>query len=511
MIYFCNYIDKNILKKYNIQYITTSKIVARGFCMKISTQSASTHSVDVLCQLHTNLTDEEIEKIKDISRNLPLIADLIRANVFVDCPTIEGKHAIVVAEATPKTAKSVYKNPVVGKFVYEAFEPAVFFTLRTGKEMFLNRAITQEGKTVEQSVVPIKGQKNNIIGALIMEKDISEKLKHQDKLKALSEATGTLSEILIGLTENRPIIPEVIEESLFFIDPKGRLMYFNPAAINLVYEVCHDECKVGVPIVKYFPCLKDIIKSSEELLMKELKILNKVFQVKKITLGHHPKANGTFIIFRDLTELREKERELVVKSVVIREIHHRVKNNLQTVASLLRLQMRRGIPEDSKIYFIDSLNRILSIASVYEIILSNSNVDDVEIYQLIKKIGNMIVYTEELENRNIIIEYSGPNIKIKSNKAVPIALIINELIQNCVKHAFKGISKGKIKVNYEKIENELYVEVIDNGVGYSPSAKPSLGLDIVKMMVEHDLSGYFSIERAENGTIASVKFPLDRE
>ncbi|AZV43788.1 sensor histidine kinase [Peribacillus asahii] len=467
----------------------------------------NTKSIDLLCVLHTNLVEEDIQKIEEVARNLSLIADLNRANVFVDCLTKEGKHAIVVAEAVPATAKSVYNKPVTGKFVYEVFEPAVFFALRTGKEMFLNRALTQEGKTVEQSVVPIRGLNNRVIAALIKEKDISEAIQSQEKMKALSETKETLSELLVGMTGNSSIIPEVIEEALFFVDSQLNILYFNPSAINLVSEACALECKASTPINEYFPCLEDIFLHPDELLIREVEILHKVFQVKKISLGQ---TNETMVIFRDITELREKERELVVKSVMIREIHHRVKNNLQTVASLLRLQMRRGVPEESKVHFLESLNRILSIASVYEIILSNSSVDDVEIFSLIEKIGNMLVYCEDHENTDIAIEYSGTQFFIESNKAVSVALVINELIQNCVKHAFKGLVEGKIEVSFQYNGHVLEVQVRDNGVGYPEEAKPSLGLEIVKMMIEHDLSGQFTIKRDEKGTIASAKFPLKK-
>ncbi|PWW31991.1 two-component sensor histidine kinase [Cytobacillus oceanisediminis] len=467
--------------------------------------------VEELCSLHTNLSEKEVDRIKEVAVNLPLIADLNQANVFVDCPTKEGKHAIVVAEAAPTTAKSVYQKPVAGKFAYEAFEPSVFYTLRTGKHMFLNRALTQEGKAVEQSVVPIMGSCNRVIGALIMEKDISEKLQRQQKLEALSEATETLSGILIGMAENRPIIPEVIEESLFFIDHENKIVYNNPSATNLIHEIGMVECRVGIEITDCFPCIKDILNEPEELLVKEIKIMNKVFRIKKIKLGQPERSNGTFVILKDLTELREKERELVVKSVAIREIHHRVKNNLQTVASLLRLQMRRGLPEESKVHFVESLNRIASIASVYEIILSSSSVDEVDIYSLIEKIGNMLVNEAEHEKKKIHINYSGPQLLIDSNKAVSLSLVINELIQNCMKHAFKMESEGQIDVRFQLKENAIIVQVKDNGEGYSPNAKPSLGLDIVKMMIEHDLSGHFLIEKAETGTIATVQFPLERK
>src|SRR5690606_12276196 len=173
------------------------------------------NKIEELCTLHTNLSEEDIEIIKGVATNLGLIADLNRANVFVDCLTKEGKHAIVVAEASPTTTKSIYSKPIVGKFAYDVFEPSVLSSLKTGKPIFLNRALTQEGRIVNQSVVPIKNSRDKVIGTLIMEKDITEQLKTQEKMEALSEATETLSEILVGITQNRPIIPEMLEESLF--------------------------------------------------------------------------------------------------------------------------------------------------------------------------------------------------------------------------------------------------------------------------------------------------------
>lgn len=481
-------------------------------CLKAARSLHMTHtlSLNSLCRLHTNLAEVDIQKIDEVAKNLPLIADLNRANVFIDCLTKEGQHAVVVAEAAPETAPSVYERPVAGKFVYEAFEPAVFYTLQNGKPMSLNRALTQEGKTVEQSVVPIKGFNNRVIATLIMEKDISEVVERQEKMKTLSNTNDTLSEILMEMTENASLIPEFIGEALFFIDPNLNILYFNSAAFNLVSEVCSSECKVGNQIIEYFPCLEELFYHPEKLFMHEVTILNKVFQVKKVSLKQENPTNGAFITFRDMTELRERERELVVKSVMIQEIHHRVKNNLQTIASLLRLQMRRGLPEESKAHFVESLNRILSIASVYEIILSNSSVDNVDILSLIEKIGNMLVYSSTDENKNISIEYSGTQLFTESDKAVSIALIINELIQNCMKHAFKGREEGKVHVSFQQNNCEIEVTIKDNGIGYSKEAKPSLGLDIVTMMVTHDLSGQFSIERTANGTMASARFPLER-
>ncbi|MGE7762625.1 histidine kinase N-terminal domain-containing protein [Peribacillus sp. NPDC097895] len=454
-----------------------------------------TTSVRELCEMHTHLLDKDIQILENLSTNLSLIADLNKANVFIDCPVREGKHAIVVAEACAHSVKSVYDHPVVGKFAYEAFEPAVFYVLRTGKDMFVNRALTQEGAMVQQSVVPVKGECNRVIAVLIMEKAILEEpetLNHFDRQE-----------------QQNSLVPEFIEESIFLINKQNRIVYTNPAAINLVTENCLMDCVLGDCIFEYFPSFSDILASKEEILMKEMTIGKKIFQIKKFHLGNK-KSNETFIIIRDLTELRDKERELISKSVAIREIHHRVKNNLQTVASLLRLQMRIGAPKESKPHLLVSLNRVLSISSVYEIILASSHVDHVDLLELIKKIGDMIVCTEDQVRNDLSIEYTGELHSIDSDIGISVALVVNELIHNCVKHAFIEGTEGKITVCFQKDGSELEIQVMDNGIGYSPAMKPSLGLDIIRMTVENDLNGEFSIHRIKEGTLASVRFPYNR-
>src|SRR5690606_21514564 len=117
--------------------------------------------------------------------------------------------------------------------------------------------------------------------------------------------------ILIGVAENSPSISELMEEALFFLEPKrGELLYFNPSAINMVNEICQLHCSAGETITTYFPEIKDIVFSKDDLMMKEIAIHKKIFEVKKVNLKKGEQLNGILIIFRDITELREKEREL---------------------------------------------------------------------------------------------------------------------------------------------------------------------------------------------------------
>jgi two-component sensor histidine kinase len=474
-------------------------------------------SITKICAEHTNLTDEDIQVVYDLATNIQMISDLAQANIFIDCPTKDNQHAIVVAEATPSIAPSLYTMSVVGKFAYESYEPAVILTHKTGKPTIRNRAITQEGKSVKQSVVPIKNKQGSTIGSLIMEQDISEQIHHENRLKELSQTTEQLSQTLIGLTEQESMISDMIQESLFLLEVDGHIMYANSCAINLVVEMGGKGEIVGNPIVDHLSFLRYIDFESEDVFFKEIKVEKKVFVIKRISLRDENRQTGALLLIRDLTELREKERQLMVKSAVIKEIHHRVKNNLQTVASLLRLQMKRGVPKESLSYFQESLNRILSIATVHEV-LCNSGLDDIEVLELIKRIGHMLVGNRECIETDVMISFEGEKLLMNSDKAISLALLINELVQNSLKHAFRGRERGEIQVCFikdcSKLESAgevldyLEVRVQDNGVGYSPSSKTSLGLDIVDTIIKHDLSGKFQIKATEQGTEAVVKFPI---
>ncbi|RZT21430.1 sensor histidine kinase [Fictibacillus sp. BK138] len=462
-------------------------------------------TIQELCTQHTNLTMSDIEIIIEKSKSLQLTADLTQANLFIDCPANDGKHAIVVAEAKPANAPSLYSKSVVGKYAYASFEPAVAFTHKTGKPMKRMRAITQEAKYVKQSVVPIKNGRGETIGSLIMEEDVSEQVQHEKKVKVLSETNEQLSQTLIGLTEQDSIISNMIQESLLLLDSKGKILYFNSCAGCLIKELDGKAEILGTFIHERLPFIKGIYENSEGILQQEVNVGKKVLEVKQIVLVNQRQITGILVVIRDLTELREKERQLMVKSAVIQEIHHRVKNNLQTVSSLLRLQMKRGGgPEGIQ----QSLNRISSIAAVHEELLESSKIDEVEIKQLIERIGQMSIGSRMCADADVSIDFHGEEMYLKSDVAVSLALTINELIQNCLKHAFKQQHQGKIRIYFSNMQDHFEVVVEDDGIGYSSSTQTSLGLDIVTTIVCHDLTGTFSIEKTNSGTKAVITFPL---
>ena len=469
-------------------------------------------TLEQLCNLYTVLKKEDINILKKVNSTLQIYADLSNANMYIDCKMKGNDHAIVVAEASPRTSDSVFENTLVGKIVFESFEPAVFYSYRNGKKSSITQAVTQDGRIVEQSVVPIKNDVHQLIGVLIQEKEISQQSlvnSEQQKYTFGQEILGTMLGDSMG---EMPIVSNLLMESLLLTDNENKLIYANPVGVKFITEMSQTEKIQHMNLVELMPFLKPVYDSKEDVFVFDMTLDKKNLVVKKVKLRNTEQHKGPLLIIQDITELRTKEKELMMKSFVIQEIHHRVKNNLQTVASLLRLQMRKGFTEEIKAYFEDTLNRIYSISLVYELILANEDADDddVNIVELTRKVCSTMVLNELHKNINLIIQSNGNRILTSSRKAVSIALIVNELVQNSLKHAFPEDMQGEILVNFFSGKDFLELHISDNGVGLG-GAKSSLGLEIVQNLVVNDLNGEFRYLPAEMGAHSVITFPVSPE
>lgn len=477
----------------------------------------SLERLEQLCRRYSALSQGDVEIINGIAANLQLIADLAQADVFIDCPTTDPDVAIVVAEASPATARSLYRWSVVGQPALKENEPAVIQTIRTGQPTLGIRGVTQEGVPVRQTVVPIKNPAGETIGTLIMEQDITQQVRQEEQVEILAETAEQLTETLLQAAVEGGTLPTLMPDGLVTVNPQGRITYANLVAHQIAE-------RVGLPLdsseedfLKSFsgqPVLERVMQE-RGFFSQEVQIRDWVFLVKAVALfrrersaGAREKVVGALILIRDITEIRAKEKELMVKSAVIQEIHHRVKNNLQTIASLLRLQMRRTSSDEIRAGFVESISRILSIAVVHEV-LSKNGLELIDIKETIQQIAGIVTQSMVDPSQSLRIAVTGPAVVLPSEQATSVALIVNELIQNAVKHAFKGLRGGNIEVRIAETPGEVVISVSDDGVGLGevpPEGFGSLGLQIVDTLVREDLRGRFEII-GETGTEARFRFP----
>ncbi len=218
---------------------------------------------------------------------------------------------------------------------------------------------------------------------------------------------------------------------------------------------------------------------------------------------------GAIVLLNNVTELRRRERELVTKDATIREIHHRVKNNLQTVSALLRLQARRIEDPGASQALNEAVRRIASIALVHETLSSSADssvaFDDV----LDRLVNHALELTPRMNELNI--SRGGSLGELESRLATPLALVITELIYNALEHGLES-EGSKLDISIDRRDKSVVVIISDDGVGlpegFTLAESSNLGLQIVRTLTENELRGSLVLESDDEETRAILEFPI---
>ena len=245
------------------------------------------------------------------------------------------------------------------------------------------------------------------------------------------------------------------------------------------------------------------------LLCVPLRVRERVIGVFNCYMGEPhsftPQEIGLFQMLANQTALAIENARLVVNTAVVREMHHRVKNNLQTIAMLLRLQLGEGDQVDAREALRESINRILSIAAVHEV-LSEKGFRLADVKQVLEQVAQTVTQNRLYLHQDLRVEVQGDEITLPSRSATALTLAVNELVQNALKHAFVGRDEGRITVRLRDLSPGFEVEVRDDGVGLPPDEPPlhGLGLQIIDTLVGQDLGGQLKIELGEQGICATI-------
>lgn len=319
------------------------------------------------------------------------------------------------------------------------------------------------------------------------------------------------------------------QDGIIFVDSVGVVQYASGVASNFYRRLGFKEAVVGRRLADLETADEEIrqtVLAQNRCVERDTKEGDRYWTRKALPLkgysaarwpwleplAHRPlteKPYGVMIAIQDATESRRQDQEIRVKNAMIQEVHHRVKNNLQTIAGLLRMQTRRVKSEEARQVLDETLNRILSIAVIHEF-LSNANSNIINI----KEVSNRILaqFRQGMLNpdKEIQLELIGEPIYLPARQATACSLIINELLQNAIEHGFEHKQTGFVQVNLADEGDEVIINVTDNGDGLPPDFKldqtDSLGFHIVKILVEEDLKGQLQLTNG-NGLAVTVKFP----
>ncbi len=217
-----------------------------------------------------------------------------------------------------------------------------------------------------------------------------------------------------------------------------------------------------------------------------------------------------FSTLANQTALAIENAQLALKATVVQEMHHRVKNNLQNIAMLLRLQLGDTKAAGARQALTESINRILSIAAVHEL-LSREGLRWVDVDEMASSVMRSVAQNMSAGERNIKVTVTSAKISIPSQPATALALIINELVQNALEHAFQDRTGGQVEVSINADGDHITLQVTDNGTGLPPAFNPqddgNLGLELVRTLAQDDLNGEFKM-MSDNGTQAIVRIPV---
>ncbi|WP_225534512.1 MULTISPECIES: sensor histidine kinase [unclassified Enterococcus] len=461
----------------------------------------------LLCEEYTVLSHEDIDEL--ISQAEQILARKLYPDndVFIDVMNGLTGDAIVVFQRPPLAKKSLYSKDIVGQKAKRKNEAAVYRTFETSLNTVGLLARSQEDVMVRQRVYPIRNQKKNI-GVVIVEDSVDEKMKHF--LVAQNGIEQNRSHP-ISIT-SKEFVTDNIDEGILIFNATGYLVQMNRAAESYYHGFGYLDDILGM----HYDNLSLDMSTFEQLnylrsrnggagsMEKEIKFGNLYFEMKYI----FDEVEGTVIvIIHEVTEVRKKEAEISDKAVVIKEIHHRVKNNLQSVVSILSIQARRCSTDEAKKVLTESVYRIMAIARTHEL-LSKQLEDDISLKAVLDSvIENMHRCYEDLYH--ITIEATiDEELILSSDVVVTIALVVNELIQNCYDHAFNGRKQGQINVDVSQKEGYVYISIEDNGVGYPKDdiKQNNLGLQIVTSYVREKLRGKLDVQSDSKGTKTAFYF-----
>jgi two-component sensor histidine kinase len=484
---------------------------------------------DVVYQCE-GLSENDIGLLRRVEQGMSIVADVSRSDMLLYC-LLDSDEAVVVAQSAPHSVHPIYLRKVIGTRVSRQDEPFVFHTLLKGRRSRGDLGLIADRAPIVQEVLPVRNEGGRVVGALSVETNLLEKERHRRRSKVFQRVVQQLWEMLRRgeLSRATSLSPFGEHDGILVVDPQQRIAYASGVATGLYRRRGRLETLVGRRLSRVSPadgelvteairdgcCVEEEAGDRDRIwIRKALVILSHetpLFSIRRL-LGvgdREPQLAGVLVLVHDATEARRKERELKVKSAMIQEIHHRVKNNLQVIAALLRIQERRSHHRETQLALQEAVQRILSVAVVHEF-LSEADGRVINVRELAQRIVTQTQQGMLSPEQNIRLRVEGPSLYLPAQQATTCALIVNELIQNAVEHAFGEEKRGTITVRLAEKNNIVQIHITDDGRGlpdgFTVDDAESLGLQIVRTLVQDDLKGEFQLRNGE-GTQALIRFP----
>jgi two-component sensor histidine kinase len=486
--------------------------------------------LEKLLGARTTITIDQAERLRALVANWQLLSDLSFADLVLWVPirkdiTMWPTGHIAVGHIRPTTTSTVYVNDVIGDEVLWGSKPIIDEAL-SGDEIISASDPEKIGEMlVKSESIPVTYE-GQVIAVISSHRNVehsrgSGKLEsnYRDLAKHLYEMVAEGSFPYEDSESMFEPVPRV-GDGLIRLDANSAISYASPNAKSAFSRMGwrgdlegKNLGEIAEQIVTASPNAHEegIRSRLNGKILQRVEIDNQGATIDLLVLRLMVGADkiGALVLLQNVTELRRRDRELVTKDATIREIHHRVKNNLQTVSALLRLQSRRIEDPAAAAALEEAVRRIASIALVHET-LSNSTKTTVAFDEVL---SSLVTHSLELSPRmgELSIERIGEIGLLESRVATPLSLVVTELIHNALEHGLAE-SGTHLKIELQRYSNEGLVTISDDGVGlpeeFDLTTSANLGLQIVRTLTENELQGELKLESTDKGTQAKLRFPL---
>lgn len=487
---------------------------------------------DLLAE-HTVLPGNAVDHLHAVVGEWQLLADLSFADYLMWVRS-DDEVLVCVAQVRPNTASTVLLADAVGTATAAAEMPVVraaFDSGAIGRESDVSQP-PGDGQWLNVEAVPVR-HADRVVAVLTHQTALAEGRTSSPLERAYLNCAADLLHMLSdGTFPNVGDLPMSrssprVGDGFIRLGVAGEVAFASPNAISAYHRMGfnaelegHDLVAVTRPLIsdpfeaqELAEHVRDSLAGGSSMRM-EVDAGGAAVLMRTIPLQVGGAAAGAAVLIRDVTEVKRRDRALLSKDATIREIHHRVKNNLQTVAALLRLQARRTNNAEGREALIESVRRVSSIALVHDA-LSMSVDEEVNLDQVVDRILPIMNDVASVDTP-IRITRDGDLGVLDADRATALIMVITELVQNALEHAFDGdVKRGSVTIRAERSARWLDVVVHDDGrglpEGFSLEKSDRLGLQIVRTLVSAELDGSLGMHDVDSGgTDVVLRVPIGR-
>jgi len=498
----------------------------RDYPEEVSTESSTVYS-------KTSLDPKQIAWLYQLIGECQLIADLAFADIVVWAPTTTGTF-VAVSHLRPSSAATLFYRDVVGSDIRPEWLPLVKEAMTTGTTVDSKVPESFDQTPTKVRAVPVVvGRRSDggstdptVIAVVTRHSNLSDSRVPSRQELTFNECANDL---LLMMSEgyfpdpDTPSAPAQgaprASDGLIRLDTSGKVRFASPNALSGFRRMGFEDELEGTLLAEVTAKMLQgtlIVDESLPLVVTgrapwrtDLESKGVTVTLRAIPLKRAGERIGAIVLSRDVTQVRLREREMITKDATIREIHHRVKNNLQTVASLLRIQSRRTHSDLAKDALNQAMRRVAAIAVVHDT-LSEGLSQNVDFDVVFERVLMLVAEVASGTNQVVRPLSKGSFGVLPSEYATPLALVLTELVTNAVEHGLAGRSDGEVLITANRTSDRLSVTVRDNGGGL-PEGKvgEGLGTQIVRTLVQGELGGSIDWHTLEDeGTEVTIEVPL---